>query len=206
MFMSIKRIYTLIVTILTLAGIGFITYFVWNTFFQKDGFRVNTDGTAVVKEIQKLQRLETASYTIEQIIDAGTQGNRFQEFLYGDRILLIANGQVVAGFDFAKIQPQDIQVQGQTIVIRAPAPEILYTRLDNSKTRVYDRNQGILTKGEKDLESAARSEAELSIRNAACEAGVLDTAEENGRKQLTALLTALRFQDITINIPKGSCN
>lgn len=204
--MSIKRIYTLIVTILTLAGIGFITYFVWNTFFQKDGFRVNTDGTAVVKEIQKLQRLETASYTIEQIIDAGTQGNRFQEFLYGDRILLIANGQVVAGFDFAKIQPQDIQVQGQTIVIRAPAPEILYTRLDNSKTRVYDRNQGILTKGEKDLESAARSEAELSIRNAACEAGVLDTAEENGRKQLTALLTALRFQDITINIPKGSCN
>jgi hypothetical protein len=169
------------------------------------GFYVNTSGTAVIKEIQKLQRLETAVFTIEKIIDAGTSGSKFQQFLYGDKILLIANGQVVAGFDLSKMTEKDLTVEGQRVTANLPAPMILFTRLDNSKTRVYDRSTGILTKGEPDIESEARAQAEISIRQAACEGGIMDTAEENGRKQMTSLFSVLGFQDITVNIPKGQC-
>lgn len=206
MLQNIKRISDLVIAILALAGIGFLTWFVYTTFFNPSGMYVNTSGTAVVKEIQKLQRLETASYTVEKIIDAGTQNNnRFQEFLFGDKILLIANGQIVAGFDLANVKEGDITVQGQAVTLNLPAPQVLYTRLDNSKTRVYDRQQGVLTKGEKDLEAEARTEAEISLRQAACDSGILNTAEENGRKQLTALLSALGFTSVTVNIPKGTC-
>ncbi|MCX7997115.1 MAG: DUF4230 domain-containing protein [Patescibacteria group bacterium] len=206
MINQLKRFADIVIGILAAAGVVFAGYFIYTTFFQQSGYYVNTSGTAVVKEIRKLQRLETASYTVEKIIDAGTQNsNRFQEFLFGDKILLIANGQIVAGFDFAAVQEGDIRVDGDIVTVNLPAPQVLYTRLDNSKTRVYDRRQGILTKGEKDLEAEARTEAEISLRQAACEAGILNTAEENGRKQITALLSALGFRNITVNIPKGEC-
>ncbi len=205
MFSRVQRILNLVTALLALAGIGFLAWFVYTTFFDEQGYRVNTSGTAVVKEIQKLQRLETASYTVEKIIDAGTAGNRFQELLFGDRILLIANGQIVAGFDFAQVREQDLSVNGTNISLNLPAPQILFTRLDNEKTRVYDRSTGLLTKGERDLEAEARAAAEISLRQAACEAGVLDSAEENGRKQMTAFLMALGFTDVVVNIPKGTC-
>lgn len=202
---SLKRIGMLALVICALIGISALTYVVYNTFIKDKGTYVNTSGTAVIKEIQKLQRLETSAYTIEKIIDAGTTGTKFQQFLYGDKILLIANGQVVAGFDFSKVGDKDITVDGAKITANLPAPMILFTRLDNSKTRVYDRSTGILSKGERDLESEARAQAEISIRQAACDGGILDAAEENGRKQMTALFASLGFQDITVNIPKGQC-
>jgi hypothetical protein len=205
MFQRIKNIGILVVTMLALTGAGFLTYFVYSTFIREDKFYVNTSGTAVVKEIQKLSRLETSAYTIEKIIDAGTQGGAFRQFLFGDRILLIANGQVIAGFDFSKISEQDIVIEGSKITMNAPAPQILFTRLDNQQTRVYDRTRGVLTRGEDTLETEARAQAEITIRDAACQAGILNSAEENGRKQLIGLFSALGFQEIVINIPKGSC-
>jgi len=206
MFSGVQRIANLVTAILALAGIAFLAWFVYTTFFQDDAYKINTSGTAVVKEIQKLQRLETASYTVEKIIDAGTAGNRFEQFLFGDRILLIANGQIVAGFDFAQVKESDLLINGPSINLNLPAPQILFTRLDNDKTRVYDRSTGLLTKGERDLEAEARAAAEISLRQAACEAGLLVSAEQNGRKQMTAFLTILGFTSVTVNIPKATCS
>jgi hypothetical protein len=168
-------------------------------------FKINTNHTAVIKEMRALNRLETASFTIEKIIDGGTQGNRLQTFLFGDKILLIAHGNVIGGFDFSKLSDKDFVIKDKTIQINLPAPEILVATLDNSQTRVYDRQRGILALSEKDLESEARQTAEKSIREAACSAGILNQAAENGRKQLTAFLGALGFTQITLNIPTGKC-
>jgi hypothetical protein len=74
---SIKRIGMLTLVICALIGISALTYVVYNTFVKDKGFYVNTSGTVVIKEIQKLQRLETAAFTIEKIIDAGTSGSKF---------------------------------------------------------------------------------------------------------------------------------
>ncbi len=86
-----------------------------------------------------------------------------------------------------------------------PKPQILVTTLDNTQTKVYDRSRGLLNPGDKDLESKARSAAENSIREAACQGGILKQASENGKKQLTLFLTALSFDEVIIDIPEGSC-
>ena len=205
MFDKLKNTFYTILTILALVGVAGIFWVVYTTFIQEEGYYVNTSGTAVVTEIQKLSRLETASYTIEKVIDAGTQGNAFQELLFGDKILLIANGQVIAGIDFSQVSADNIQINGSTIIFTSPPPSIFFTRLDNESTRVYDRSTGLLSRGETDLETTARAQAEIVIRQAACDAGILDTAEENARKQLNSLFTALGFTAVTVNIPKGSC-
>lgn len=167
---------------------------------------VNTNRAAVIKEMRSLQRIETASFTIEKIIDAGTtEKNVFKQFLFGDKILLIAHGQAIAGFDLSQISENDIEVKGTSLKVTLPPPQILITALDNTQTRVYDKQKGILNPGEKNLESEARQAAEKSIHDAACQGGILQQASDNAKKQLTILFEALGFSTVSIEIPPGSC-
>lgn len=163
------------------------------------------DQSAVVMEIVSLNRLETASFNIEKIIEAGTAGSSLQNILFGDKILLIAHGQVIAGFDLSKLSKDNVEVSGEILKLQLPAPEILVTKLDSGKTRVYDRKLGWLTKGDANLESDARLTAEQKIRQAACESGILDVAAENLRKQIVPMLQNLGYQEIDIELSVGEC-
>jgi hypothetical protein len=168
-------------------------------------YTIRTSKTTVIKELRSLNRLETAAFTIEKVIDAGTSGNRLQEVLFGDRILLIAHGEVIAGVDLSQLKERDIVINDRDIRLTLPPPRILVTSLDNEQTRVYDRKQGLLSRGDRDLESEARQAATDAIRVAACEGKILDEAANNARSQLTALFKTLQFTTITITIPQGSC-
>jgi hypothetical protein len=55
------------------------------------------------------------------------------------------------------------------------------------------------------LESVARLSAENSIRTAACEGGILQSAATNARNQLTALIKAFGYTTVVIDIPQGHC-
>ena len=159
----------------------------------------NPSGAAVVLELKELQRLETVSFTIEKIIDSKIQSNnKLQELLFGDKLLLIAHGEVIAGIDLSSIEAEDVTVNEKDITIRVPAPTIFLVRLDSEKTRVYDRQTGLFTKGNKDLETTAREQAEISIKEAACEAGILTNAWENAEKQLVTLFKTVGFEKVII--------
>lgn len=178
----------------------------WTVVFKKtSGISINSSRAAVIKEIRNLQRIETASFTIEKIIDGGTGGNAFEQLLFGDKILLIAHGQVIAGFDLSQISDKDIVINNTSIRMSLPKPQILVATIDNTQTRVYDRTRGILNPGDKDLESKAREAAQNAISEAACKGDILKQASDNGRKQLTAFLSALGFTQVSIEIPKASC-
>lgn len=166
---------------------------------------VRVDRPAVIKQIRSLARLETASFTIEQIIDAQTnETGAIQKFLFGDKILLVAHGQVIAGFDLSQISDADVEIKNTEIKIMLPQPQVLVATLDNSKTRVYDRKQGIFRKNDTDLESTARSEAEKAILKAACDGGILEVASENAKRQIASLLTGFGFETVIVSIPAGT--
>lgn len=194
----------LIIYLLLIIGTIIVATAVWNT-VRTSRFIVNTSGASVVKELRELKRYETSSFTIEKIIDAGTDYGQLKQMLIGDRILLIAHGEVIAGFDLETLTDDAAEINGQVITLTLPPPQILVTRLDSEKTRVYDRRVGLLSQGEKDLESVARAQAEQAIKDAACQSGVLTTASENARNQLTTLLKAIGFASVSITIPQGTC-
>lgn len=171
----------------------------------KTPFWIKTDRTAVIKEIQSLQRLETAQFTLEKVIDAQTSGSQWQQFLFGDRILLIAHARVIAGVDLAKLTASDVVVENKKITVNLPPSELFVTDLDESKTQVYDRQKGLLSKGRDQLETQARQAAEVTMTQAACEGGILTTAADNAKQQLTQLLTAFGFEEVVINAKPGSC-
>lgn len=204
-YKSIVQMLRLFIIPLVLLFLFFVGYIVVTRVVSPQQYTFRSSSQTVIKELKSLNRLETAAFTIEKVIDAGTSGNRFQELLFGDRILLIAHGQVIAGFDLATLGDESVTVDGQSLRITLPPPMILITKLDAGQTRVYDRKQGLLSKGDKDLESQARLEAEKMIMQAACSGGILEEASGNARSQLSALFKSVGFTSVTISIPSGSC-
>lgn len=168
---------------------------------------VSVDRPAVIRQIQALNRLEAYTYLTEQVITAEQGGNAFYDFFRGDKLLLIASGEVIAGFDLAKLRPEDVVVSadGESATITLPPAEILVSRLDNEKTQVYSRETGIFTEGNPGLEAAARREAEQRIVQAACDAGILNRAAQEGKRNIENLVKAFGINSVTVNAYEGAC-
>lgn len=153
------------------------------------------DPVTVIRSVQSLSRLETASYTVEKVITAESGEGPFG-FLFSDRLLLIAQGQVIAGVDLSRLSEGDVQVAGESVFITVPAAEIFVATLDNDATYVYDRETGLLAGQNIDLETLARQEAERQILTAAIENGILSMAQENAESTIESLLLGLGFEEV----------
>lgn len=193
--------------ILIIVSLLFSSLNPWNplNYFSQPKSTVDISRDAVIKEIQSLNRLETTSFTIEKIIEAGNDGNVFQDILYGDRLLLIAHGQVKAGVDLSQISKENVEITGDTLKITLPDTEILSSSLDSDKTTVYDREQGILSRGDKDLETQARQAAERAIRQAACDSGILSQAAQDARTQFSNIYKLAGFNQVQVIVQPGGC-
>lgn len=146
----------------------------------------------VIEGVQTLSRLETASYHIEKVITAES-GQGPMGFLFGDKLLLIAHGQVIAGVDLSDIGPDDLTIDGDGVVyLRMPPVEVFVATLDNNRTYVYDRRTGVAGLNPQ-LETSARQEAERLILQAAVEDGLEDKAEDNARDFLRSFILGLGF-------------
>jgi len=158
--------------------------------------QINVDQPTVVRQIQKLQRLETVSYTMDKII-SGERGNAYlPKLLAGDRLLLMVHGEVVGGVNLAKLGPADVAVHGRNISISLPKTEVFSTRIDNAKTRVYSRDTGLFSSPDPNLESEVRQEAERQLQQAALQYGILAAADQNARNTITSMLQGLGFAQV----------
>ncbi|MEA1977190.1 MAG: DUF4230 domain-containing protein [Chloroflexota bacterium] len=154
------------------------------------------DPVTLIHEVQSLARLETIHYSVEKVITAETRQGPFG-FLFGDRLLLVAHGSVIAGVDLADIIESDILVDEKgAVTLRLPPAEIFIAALDNEKTYVYDREVGFLRRGDVELESAARLAAEKEILEAALSDGILEQAQVNAEAYLFRLLGSLGFSHV----------
>jgi hypothetical protein len=154
------------------------------------------DPVTIFHEVQSLSRLETVSYSVEKIITAESgQGSPFS-FLVGDRLILVAHGQVIAGIDLGRMTEDDISVSGDgRVTVNLPPAEILVVTLDNQQTYIYDRDTGPIGMNPA-LESEARKAAEQEILDAALEDGILEMAQKNGEVYILRLVLSLGFDDI----------
>lgn len=203
--MFLGKLRLVIVTVIITTTLLAIGFFYIRSKIEKPEARVDLSRPSVIKEIRSLGNLETASYSIEKIVEAGEDRGKLEELLFGDKLLLIANGKVVAGVDLTQVSEKDILVEGDALSVSLPAPVILSSNLDNSQTKVYDRSQGYLNRGDKDLETAARKSAEEAITKAACEAGILIEARDNAVKRIKQLFEFSGFTKVSVTVPHGSC-
>jgi hypothetical protein len=160
--------------------------------------RISSEGS-VIERIQKLQRMETVVFNMDKIVTGEKDNPILPDFIAGDRLMMIVHGQVVAGIDFTRLKSGDVKIQGKDIHVHLPNPQILITRLDNSRTKVYSRNTGILVRVDPNLESQVRQEAEGELLQEAALGGILNNARDNARVTVTTLLLGLGFEKVEVD-------
>lgn len=150
------------------------------------------DPVTIIRDVQSMARLETIQYSVEKVITAEINQGVFGP-LFGDKLLFVAHGYVIAGVDLSKLSVEDLYLDGEVLRVHLPAAEVFVATLNNDDSYVYDRTTGIFKKSDPDLETDARQAAEKEILNAALDDGILEQAQINAESFLERLFNDLGY-------------
>ena len=160
------------------------------------GTRLQNTAT-VLRQVQTMNDWVTVKYVMEKVViveDAKWYGE--------NRVLLVAHGVVKAGVDLRQIKPESIRFTDKTIEIQLPPAHVTDVYLDERRTEIIERSNGLLRKFDKDLEQNARRLAVADIRSAAIGSGIINEAGLRAKEQLTAFFRQLGFESVEIKGPK----
>lgn len=148
----------------------------------------------IITEVHKLNQLVTVRYSIQRVV-----GIKEPKVPVGEEsILLMVQGEVLAGVDLDRVRARDVQYAGnRNIVVALPAARLFNSFLDEEQTKVWDRHITWWTPWvpyDPDLEHKARLQAINEVREAALKMGILEQAEKNAKVSIRELLNAFNLQ------------
>ncbi len=157
-----------------------------------------TTSPIIVTQLQSLNRLETASQVSMQVVESRADRKHVPAFLGQDRILMQVQTEMIAGIDMSKLTSADVQVQGKTVRVRVPAPELFTVRIDDEHSKVFSRDRGWLVfTPDVNLEGQARMKV-LADARATGQTYLIPTARTNAETNLRQLLATVGFEQIEI--------
>ncbi|MBD2114042.1 MULTISPECIES: DUF4230 domain-containing protein [Cyanophyceae] len=158
--------------------------------------------SVVVQQLRGASELTTAIFAMEAVVPTKSDRTLAGYVIGSTNLLYIAYGEVRAGVDLAELTAANVQVSGDnSIQITLPPPKILDSKIDLSKSNVFDYSRGFLGLGPDtapELQEKAQQEALVKIEEAACSEGLL--AEANRRAEVTVgqLLATAGFETVTV--------
>jgi hypothetical protein len=155
---------------------------------------------AVITQVKKLNQLVTVKYRIQHVVGLTEPKVPLGE----ESILLMVQGQALAGVDLAALTQDDVAVGGKrSVTMKLPAAKLLNVFLDEKETKVWDRRITWWTPWvsyDPDLEHKARLQALDEVRRAALQMGILDAAQRNAQNAIANFLLALQV-DVSFKAP-----
>lgn len=211
----LKKTIVVILIIFLIMG-GILTYFIARTVNKADEMVVEPIGNLVKQLVLPatpviLPSPSTILLNMEQQFDVITISSEFEKIVtsernqdvlwgaLGETMIFVANGTVAAGIDMSQMTPEDIQVLDPvTVQIHLPPAQIFpeYSGLNNDKSYVADRDTGLLTRADPQLETQVRRIAEQEIIEVAQGSNLLQEANENAEAEIRNLLEGLGFVNI----------
>jgi hypothetical protein len=157
--------------------------------------------TLIIERIRGVSELTTAVFVMESIVPT-SQAQKLGNFVIAEtKLLYIANGEVKAGINLEKLTPDAVKVAGDRVTIQLPAPEILDSKIDVNRSRVYDYDRGFLGLGPDvapQLQTLAQKETLAKIVSTACERGILQEANEKAKLALTQLFPTSGYPPVEV--------
>lgn len=195
--------------VVLLAGIGVVAFaagrgagtfdgWVDRIFGEGETTEVGPVTISALRELAQLTTFEMVEYTlVEKSDDRG-----WLNWATGDSVSMFVVARIGAGVDLSALTPEMVDSDPETLTatVRLPAAQISYVDVDEDQTTVYDRDTGIFTSGNPELESSARRAAEEVLVQAALEAGLLERAGDEARVVITTFLESLGYTDVTVTV------
>lgn len=198
----IRYIPVLAVTVLVLVAAALL----WLKLKPKDeGLKI--DETAnVVTEIRKIAQFTSACYYEDVILKdkkanetlGGKVVNSFSKKdkpILEDEIVIVASGNVRAGFDLSKLSEKDIVIRDSVLEVTLPKAEIFEVIVNPSGFDVYIEDGTWSHEQVTKVENKAMNK----IRKDAISDGLLEKATELGVTKLTELFKTFGYKEVVIH-------
>ncbi|HEY9886785.1 MAG TPA: DUF4230 domain-containing protein, partial [Candidatus Obscuribacterales bacterium] len=103
--------------------------------------------TVVVQQIRGASELTTAVFTMEAVVPTSSSRTIANYEVGKTTLIYIAKGEVRAGVDLGAIAPENVQPSGDILRVTLPAPTILDSKIDVTRSEVFDYDRGFLGLG-----------------------------------------------------------
>jgi hypothetical protein len=162
---------------------------------------------AVLRSLARLSEYRAATANLQVIVDVEKDVRFLPPFIKGERTLLVAAGNVDAVVDFERLDRRSVSVSRdrRDVTVRLAGARLSEARLDLARTRVYDRDRGVLDRiggvldEDRDRDRELFALAERKLRDAAEADGSLrGAAQRNTELMLSNLLRAVGFKRIDV--------
>ncbi|MGA8026368.1 MAG: DUF4230 domain-containing protein [Bryobacteraceae bacterium] len=154
------------------------------------------DSASVITQVKQLNQLVTVRYSIQRVVGLTEPKVPLGE----ESILLMVQGEALAGVDLATLTAHDVSYSGKrSVTITLPQSKLFNAFIDENQTKVWDRHITWWTPWvpyDPDLEHKARIQAIDDVRSAALKMGILGQAQKNAESAIRDILDAF---DVKVN-------
>jgi hypothetical protein len=152
-----------------------------------------------IGDIRPLAELATVEYQSVAEIQDERVPDDFRQYLgVKEQVLLLAYGEVKAGFDLSRLSEEDLWTDGNRAQLHLPPPEILSTSIDYDRTHAVYHRGTLLMSRDINWEGEIFETAQDSISQGAIEAGILEDAARYGQLYFENFLRSLGFTDVEV--------
>ena len=147
--------------------------------------KVTVTHNTVLTQVEALGKLELVRYRFKDVVEY-RKASRYP-LLPDAKVALIVGGEAVGCLDLRKIRPQDVVFEGDTVVrVFLPAPELCSFQVNHNQSRVFSTENGFFQDAQ--LVDEGYKYAEVQVRNAALQSGILAETQRNAEQILLPML------------------
>jgi len=198
--MSLVRLVRRLLPLLFLVGLGL---FLWRKVGPVlDGLnplnaepKVTVTHNTVLTQVEALGKLELVRYQFKDVVEY-RRASRYP-LLPDAKVALVVGGEAVGCLDLRKIRSQDVVFEGDTVVrVFLPAPELCSFQVKHDQSRVFSTENGFFQ--DADLVDQGYKYAEIQVRNAALQSGILAATQRNAEQILVPMLRTLTGRRVVL--------
>jgi len=157
--------------------------------------QVTVTHNTVLTQVESLGRLELVRYRFKDVVEYRRRAYRF---LPESKAALIVGGEAIGCLDLRKLRPQDVVLEGDSVVrVFLPAPELCTFRIDHSQSRVFSTENGLFQDAK--LVDEGYRYAEAQVRRAALQSGILAQTQRNAEQILVPMLRTLTGRRVVLS-------
>jgi len=155
------------------------------------------DTPVIIQQIKNIAQMFTQTFYDEYVYDTGVM--RTPLFNQDKRLIFIAKGEVISGFDLSELSEKSIIRRGKSIVDKLPPARILDVVINPSGFETFIEQGEITFEESKKFHEDARRIFDRNARDK----GILKNSAEQGRQMLEKFFRLLGFDSVDIIIPES---
>lgn len=201
--MPLARLIRRLLPLLFLLGLG---WFLWRKVSPTLGALSGLGGSGavtvthhtVLTQVEALGKLELVRYRFKDVVEYRKASA--YPLLPDAKVALIVGGEAVGCLDLRKIRPQDILLEGDSVLrLLLPAPELCSFQVDHRQSRVFSTENGFFQDAK--LVDEGYRYAEAQVRRAALQSGILAQTRRNAEQILVPMLQSMTGRRVLLGEP-----